>query len=297
VSSDISPVSHVSPTRSLACVVSKVSYEALRKYCLVHHVGAKWLHRTKVRLVQLVQEHICNDDCAAFMSVFAIAVAPGTPPFTKNVSDQPQRPSDARTATSCHVPATATTRSIPHTLSIDVQSCDQFPPEPCAPLRGAQIIKDFCDTLSSDNVYEFPCAVCSRLTRHAQFAPIPLNAPFLRHLINNTYALHKPQANASLLGYPQPDVLILCEVSVNRAEEYISSCPLCLSSLRRQPVPRFAPDNGLWIGNVPPVLASPNFVEKLIIARYRHNICVVRVNKKSSTQNDRERHRFLTACG
>jgi uncharacterized protein (DUF2132 family) len=35
--------------------------------------------------------------------------------------------------------------------------------------------------------------------------------------------------------------------------------------------------NGLWLGNVPSVLSDLRFIEKLLIARLRHNCCFVKV--------------------
>lgn len=37
--------------------------------------------------------------------------------------------------------------------------------------------------------------------------------------------------------------------------------------------------NGLWLGEVPSELRKLNFIEKLLVARYRHNYFVVSVNK------------------
>ena len=44
-------------------------------------------------------------------------------------------------------------------------------------------------------------------------------------------------------------------------------------------MPRYALANGLWVGEVPAALADLSFVEKLAIARCRHNVFVVKVYK------------------
>ncbi|KAI0340977.1 hypothetical protein BDW22DRAFT_1414460 [Trametopsis cervina] len=62
-------------------------------------------------------------------------------------------------------------------------------------------------------------------------------------------------------------------------ESVLHMCPPCVNSVRRHEIGRHNLANGLWLGEVPDELSSLNFVEQLLIAKYRHNICVVRVDK------------------
>jgi ferredoxin len=52
-------------------------------------------------------------------------------------------------------------------------------------------------------------------------------------------------------------------------------CGTCRSCVRKGNVPPLALARGLWLGCVPKELADLRFVEKLIIARVRHNCCFV----------------------
>jgi hypothetical protein len=52
---------------------------------------------------------------------------------------------------------------------------------------------------------------------------------------------------------------------------------MCRGCIRKGNVPELALANGLWLGIVPKELADLRFVEKLFVARVRHNCCFVRV--------------------
>jgi hypothetical protein len=52
-------------------------------------------------------------------------------------------------------------------------------------------------------------------------------------------------------------------------------CLTCRAALWKNKVPQFALARGLWIGAVPAELACLRYVEKLLVARVRHNCCCV----------------------
>ena len=55
-------------------------------------------------------------------------------------------------------------------------------------------------------------------------------------------------------------------------------CPLCIDSLEKTKVPTLALANGLWIGEIPDELQDLTYAEQLLIARVRHNRCMVKVS-------------------
>ncbi|KAH7905163.1 hypothetical protein BJ138DRAFT_1018108, partial [Hygrophoropsis aurantiaca] len=55
-------------------------------------------------------------------------------------------------------------------------------------------------------------------------------------------------------------------------------CSICVSTLRMGKTPVLSLANGLWVGEVPEQLRGLSYVEKLLIARVRHNRCIVRVS-------------------
>ncbi|KIY61053.1 hypothetical protein CYLTODRAFT_363388, partial [Cylindrobasidium torrendii FP15055 ss-10] len=55
-------------------------------------------------------------------------------------------------------------------------------------------------------------------------------------------------------------------------------CEPCRASVRDNKIPRHLLANNLWIGKVPNVLSSLNWIEQMLVARVRHNACFVKVN-------------------
>ncbi|KAJ3473050.1 hypothetical protein NLI96_g13157 [Meripilus lineatus] len=76
---------------------------------------------------------------------------------------------------------------------------------------------------------------------------------------------------------PAKDYLILCSAAIENGEAKL--CDLCLKNLSCKNMPQIALANSLVLGEVPPELKDLSFVEKLVIAKYRHFISVIRVAK------------------
>ncbi|KAF8219193.1 hypothetical protein L208DRAFT_1143805, partial [Tricholoma matsutake] len=55
-------------------------------------------------------------------------------------------------------------------------------------------------------------------------------------------------------------------------------CKPCFKSISQGKVPLMALANGKWIGKVPSQLKELSFAEQLLVARVRHNHCLVRVS-------------------
>src|ERR1700677_203626 len=62
------------------------------------------------------------------------------------------------------------------------------------------------------------------------------------------------------------------------APECSRVCPICVESLQKKKVPTLALANGLWIGKIPDELKDLTYAEQLLIARVRHNRCIVKVS-------------------
>src|SRR6204780_1896282 len=55
-------------------------------------------------------------------------------------------------------------------------------------------------------------------------------------------------------------------------------CPICVESLEKKKMPILALANGLWVGKIPDELKDLTYAEQLLIARVRHNRCIVKVS-------------------
>ncbi|KAJ7028454.1 hypothetical protein C8F04DRAFT_964008 [Mycena alexandri] len=116
---------------------------------------------------------------------------------------------------------------------------------------------------------EAGCAVCGQLTTLCELTPLA-SAPYSldpleREGVTRVERLSDTDEVDELDG---PVLDSTCD----------SVCVDCEIHLVKGAVPPLALANGFWIGAVPEVLKGLSFAEKLLIARIRHNRCLVRVS-------------------
>ena len=69
------------------------------------------------------------------------------------------------------------------------------------------------------------------------------------------------------------------------ANTKMAICDCCLNDLKKGKIPRFSAGNKMWIGDVPSVLKDLTIPEMRLIARYRHNNCVIKLRSFSNDGN------------
>jgi hypothetical protein len=144
-----------------------------------------------------------------------------------------------------------------------------FPPPPPSQQLQHMIISNACDDMDPRQFVESGCAVCGRLT--------PLR---------NLHKLVQSGSNLSILD----------EQGITRQERFYSTDPIknldgpaiehsldsicisCHTTIGKGKIPIMALANGKWIGEIPAELSCLSFAEQLLIARVRHNRCIVRVS-------------------
>ncbi|KAF5370899.1 hypothetical protein D9615_009822 [Tricholomella constricta] len=143
-----------------------------------------------------------------------------------------------------------------------------FPPLPLNPDLSRQIVQDFCAASSPNVLEEAGCAVCGRLTPIVRLSPLK-NIKRLLHILDvpGVTRIERKSATQKIRSYQGP----VLDYSCDRV------CDDCRGYIRKGDVPKLALANGLWIGKVPDVLSSLNFMEKLLVARVRHNCNFIRV--------------------
>jgi hypothetical protein len=62
-----------------------------------------------------------------------------------------------------------------------------------------------------------------------------------------------------------------------RSMVHCDICMECWSSLTKEKIPKFSVANKVWIGDVPPELQGLTIPEQRLIAVYRHNSCIVKL--------------------
>ncbi|KAJ7101103.1 hypothetical protein C8R44DRAFT_641734, partial [Mycena epipterygia] len=138
-----------------------------------------------------------------------------------------------------------------------------FPPEPASKRLLQKAAKGYCNEMKPAAFEEAGCAVCGQLT---------LQNDLLCSLdVLDRECVTRQQRFSSadpIVELPGPVLDDTCD----------SVCDECETALTTKNMPPFALANGFWIGNVPPQLKNLSFAEGMLIARIRHNRCLIRVS-------------------
>ncbi|KAF9549161.1 hypothetical protein CPC08DRAFT_648282, partial [Agrocybe pediades] len=144
----------------------------------------------------------------------------------------------------------------------------KFPPLARTKEHTLATISKYCNDVNMKAVKEEGCAVCGRLTPlkdMKSLESIKDNLSLLEQA--GVTRIERKSANDPIKEITGPILAPGCR----------SACKSCHSALAGGTRPKHALANGLWIGEVPPVLAKLRFAERMLISRVRHNYCVVKV--------------------
>ncbi|KAJ7131532.1 hypothetical protein C8R43DRAFT_1089898 [Mycena crocata] len=144
-----------------------------------------------------------------------------------------------------------------------------FPPRPLSTKETHNILTSYCNTINPRNFMEKGCAVCGYLVPIKQLTRLSEFKGDLS-LLERNGVTRKERFD---LSEPIEELSgpILAE-GCNRI------CVECETALSNRVVPKLALARHNWVGVVPDALKDLTFAEGLMIAKIRHNRCVVRVN-------------------
>ena len=215
-----------------------LNYRQLQLLISTHNISIPAHSRSHLHLFNIALHHVCTDQCGVRYAAYRSST-------TSLLPDAPQTPSLS--------PSPPSSSSSP-----------SFPPAPMSAIGMADIVADWCNELSS--LGERPCAVCGELVLCSKSLTV-------RVADINLSCLVRP--DISVFHDRQP-VLFDHAVYDHDGMPSMDVCKTCLNAVRRQRLPKRALANGLWIGTIPEVLQQLLFVEKIIIAKYRHNAASLR---------------------
>jgi hypothetical protein len=146
----------------------------------------------------------------------------------------------------------------------------KFPPSPPTPKLLHKIATKFCNITSHKIFEDSGCAVCGKLTPQTQLV--------CRDIADMDFDILKRQGGGITHKERKSSSDPIVELDGPIIDDRFKSiCKPCISSLQKGRTPLLALANDLWIGNVPEELQGLTYAEKLLIARVRHNRCVIRV--------------------
>ncbi|KAI0757497.1 hypothetical protein C8Q80DRAFT_1216104 [Daedaleopsis nitida] len=138
------------------------------------------------------------------------------------------------------------------------------------------IIRDFATDITPSNHLESACAVCGLLTPVSalkKIDEIDINMNLLLPYEPITQQM-RTSSSDPITDIEGPVMLPECD----------NICDPCTTSLDVGKIPVNSLANGLWIGEVPPELTGLSWTEKMLVARVKHDMCIVKVHMSSMSK-------------
>jgi hypothetical protein len=148
------------------------------------------------------------------------------------------------------------------------KKCVKFPPAPPSAELCKAIISDFCEDTSPEVFEEAGCAVCGRLTPICEMEELSEVENISLLKIDGVTRKARFKSSDPVKELRGPILAPGCS----------GVCAVCVESLDNKKIPILALANNLWIGEIPDELQGLTYAEQLLIARVRHNRCIVKVS-------------------
>jgi hypothetical protein len=144
----------------------------------------------------------------------------------------------------------------------------KFPPSVPSAELCQNIVSDFCADISPDVFEETGCAVCGKLTPICEMEELSEVENINLLKVDGITRKVRSKNSDPVRELKGPVLASHCN----------KVCPGCAESLDKNKMPTLALANGLWIGDIPAELQDLTYAEQLLIARVRHNRCIVKVS-------------------
>ncbi|KAJ7279882.1 hypothetical protein C8J57DRAFT_1014034, partial [Mycena rebaudengoi] len=145
-----------------------------------------------------------------------------------------------------------------------------FPPPPLNHTLEERIVRQSCADIVPDKFVEAGCAACGQLTLLTDLQDrstlTDLNLDILA--VDGVTRAERFSLDDPIVSIPGPVMDDSCA----------GICSPCLKAIYSNKLPLNSLANRMWIGKVPWQLKDLSFAEHMLIAKVRHNRCVVRVN-------------------
>jgi hypothetical protein len=208
-----------------------------RKIATMHRIEARG-RATVATLRQCFKDHVC-ETCDSLTTVLAVEAATTNEPI-----------------------------AVPHFVTTEPpQHLEVFPPQPLNRSQEQQILLAACQSMDKRFIEESGCAICGILTPSTHLSPLSA----IKNCLHVLAAPGVSRAERTKKTDKLTDLPIVIDDSCDQV------CLSCRAAVRKNKVPRFALARGLWIGAIPAELACLRYIERLLVARVRHNCCCVRV--------------------
>ncbi|CAF3975229.1 unnamed protein product, partial [Rotaria magnacalcarata] len=162
-------------------------------------------------------------------------------------------------------------------------------------------LKNFIQHMSMDSLAESVCGICNvrrfkRDLRHVPLSKIPSIEllkihPDLHSMIPKIQEINSFNSNDSNVQSSTNNQSFTCingmffyeaelYKTVDRKKRSLIHCDVCTecwSALTKEKIPKFSATNKVWMGDIPKQLQGLTIPEQRLIALYRHNSCIVKL--------------------
>ncbi|CAF1021874.1 unnamed protein product, partial [Rotaria magnacalcarata] len=162
-------------------------------------------------------------------------------------------------------------------------------------------LKNFVQHMSMNSLAESVCGICNvrrykRDLRHVPLSKVPSIEllkihPDLHNIIPKIQEINSFNSNDSNVQSSMNNQSFTCingmlfyeaglRKTVDRKKRSLIHCDVCTecwSSLAKEKIPKFSATNKVWMGDIPKQLQGLTIPEQRLIALYRHNSCIVKL--------------------
>ena len=150
-----------------------------------------------------------------------------------------------------------------------IERPSHFPPPPLSNKLAEKIINGFCAESDPLILQEAGCSVCGCLCRISDLLPLDNYKGLLNILIVKGITRQERKSDLDTIEDINGPILD------NKCSHI---CFFCAESIQQHTIPLNSLANSLWIGDIPSQLQNLSFAERMMIARIRHNKCLLRVS-------------------
>ncbi len=275
-STDLIAISNI----PLDIILPQLTVENLKLIAKCHNLKTKSKMKSQ-ELQSIINAHVC-ENCEKYIYIFQCI---------KNENKSEKRKADSLKATKKYQTKKAKIYKAAHLKSVKKNQAKnsetfkisnlesvkkyqkkiktKFPPEPLSSLLQHKIASNFCKDTSPQAFEESGCAVCGKLTLLTELqklSELDLNLDVLTQ--QNITQIERKASDDEFKDINGP----IFEKDLDNI------CNSCYKSISKGKIPLLALANGKWIGKVPEELQNLSYAEQLLVARVRHNRCIVRVS-------------------
>jgi hypothetical protein len=232
----------------------------LARSIVLKHICDIGVWSTKAQIEMHVKSHVCELACKEYVTVFSIVCN-----SVDRANDRRKEWNQAMSAEQLQSQRSQTAARV-RTLR-EHKKDTQFPPVPLSKHSTSLIVASACKKLTPSYIEESGCAVCGMLAPTRELSRLSAVKNYLGILkAPGVTRVERAKSADKIREYP---------TAIDHSCTQI--CNPCRASVRTGKMPKYALAKGIWLGQVPQELSSLRYIEKMLVARVRHNQCTIKI--------------------